>query len=31
MLDLRQHLAHPTFEAETVLWKHILSEANVNL
>jgi aspartate/methionine/tyrosine aminotransferase len=31
LLDLREHLAEPTWEAEDALWQRILDEANVNL
>jgi aspartate/methionine/tyrosine aminotransferase len=31
LLDLREHLAEPTWEAEDALWRRILDEANVNL
>jgi aspartate/methionine/tyrosine aminotransferase len=31
LLDLRQHLTEPTWEAEDALWRRLLDEANVNL
>lgn len=31
LLDLREYLTEPSWEAEDVLWRRILAEANVNL
>lgn len=31
LIDLRSHLATPTWEAERVLWRQLLEQANVNL